>query len=214
MKRLKYLLFFGTLLMAQQLFSQNFIPKFVEPEFSTIIDTTKLQLPESFKNFEILPSNSFKMQEPPFDNFPKNWEDFKRAFLALQLPVEYQYFYKNLSFMNQWLRKRDSYQYSMAKTGFNPMTPIQSFYDAFSKDGKEIRKYNELLRNDFLEKSVGEKCPMEMVKLLTGTESDSTIYAFFRFCNFSQEQIDHATPYDVCVLVTENWERFVGIKEE
>lgn len=65
------------------------------------------------------------------------------------------------------------------------------------------------MKNVFLEKSVEEKCPMEVVKIITGTISDSMVYAFFRFCSFSQEQIEKATPYEVCILVTGSYENSV-----
>lgn len=122
MKFFKYILFFSIWLLAQNIYAQNFIPKFVEPEFSTIIDTSKLHLYESFHDFLPQSSVPFKMIEPQSDDFPKDWDTFKKAFLALKLPEEYLYLYKNLSFMNQY-HKEYVINYSN-KVRWSPLNPI------------------------------------------------------------------------------------------
>lgn len=215
MRVIKYLFLFTILLVVSPSFTQNFIPKFIEPELSVIIDTTKKELPDLYKQFSPapIPPTSFKMQEHRPENFPKDWEAFKRAFLALKMPKEYLYLYKNMRFMNQWERQEYASN-APTKARWNPLTPIQSFYDAFSKEAKEIRKYNQLKQDEYAEKLVGEKCPVEFVKTITGSVSDSMVYAFFNFCNFTKEQVEHATPYDLCVLITEKWELFIGRKSE
>lgn len=215
MKLFKFTLLLLLFLFYQQILAQNFQPKFVETELSSMFfDTTKYKIPETLMNPDIISLSPFNVEDSKNEIIPNDWMAFKKAFLALEIPKEYEYIYRNLSFMNQWLNKDKGNNFYTKTPGFNPFHPIQSCYNIFSKEHKELRKYYALMQKDYIDDIVGEKCPIEIVKMITGEISDSTVYAFFNYCNFNQKEVEEATSYDIVVLIKDKWSSFVGKHEE
>ncbi len=79
--------------------------------------------------------------------------------------------------------------------------PISAIYNAFSKRGKSIRKYQELVKRDEILKRQELKYNKQIVAEITGIEEDAKIYEFMKYCNFSDEFIEHSTDYEIYLVI-------------
>jgi hypothetical protein len=75
--------------------------------------------------------------------------------------------------------------------------PISALYDAFSKEGKSRRKYEELLKYDQKKVVAARRYNAEVVKLITHFTSDKEIQDFMLYCNLSVDFIISSSEYDL-----------------
>jgi len=154
---------------------------------------------------------------------PATWSQFKCTFLDLPLPEEFaliERFHRNME-MGQnyptsiWFDPEDHFrtintvQTALAYgTGGNVVSGvglstsvIQAMYDQYSHEGKMRRKYDSLIQQDNIEYQLQPKYNVALVKQITGFTSDSTAYAFIKFCDFKNDSLLRANNYDIYLMI-------------
>ena len=81
--------------------------------------------------------------------------------------------------------------------------PISALYDAFSKEAKSRRKYEELVKYDQKKVVAARRYNAEVVKLITHFTSDKEIQDFMLYCNLSVDFIISSSEYDLYKAVHE-----------
>ena len=76
-------------------------------------------------------------------------------------------------------------------------------YDAFSKEGKSRRKYEELVKSDQKRVVAARRYNVEVVKLITHFTSDKEIQDFMLYCNLSVDFIISSSEYDLYKAIHE-----------
>jgi hypothetical protein len=126
---------------------------------------------------------------PVVEVFPYNsFTDFKYAFLNFKdkEPV-YELHLPNLPNL------------AVPSEGFGVTIPgpITAIYDQFSKRGRELRKYQEVLVAEDLHRRASRVVNVETVKRYTTLQDEAEIYRFLRYCNMSDEYIVSVSEYEV-----------------
>jgi hypothetical protein len=75
--------------------------------------------------------------------------------------------------------------------------PITALYDQFSKRGKELRNYHEVLEKEELHRRASRVVNVETIRKYTHLRDEAEIYRFLRFCNMSDEYIVASNEYEV-----------------
>ena len=98
-----------------------------------------------------------------------------------------------------------SYLPGMANPGltYTIPGPITALYDAFSKEGKSRRKYEELVKSDQKKVVAARRYNADVVKLITHFTSDKEIQDFMLYCNLSVDFIISSSEYDLYKAVHE-----------
>jgi len=158
-----------------------------------------------------------------FTPLPATWSQFKCTFLDLPLPEEFalvERFHRNMEIGQNyptsiWFdpedRLRTIHRVLFLGSEGNPSvgTPIgglstsviQAMYDQYSHEGKMRRKYDSLIQQDNIEYQLYPKYNVALVKQITGFTSDSTAYAFMKFCDFKNDSLLQANNYDVYMMI-------------
>ncbi len=92
-----------------------------------------------------------------------------------------------------------SYIPGMANPGltYTIKGPITALYDAFSKEGKSRRKYEELVKADQKRVIAAQRYNADVVKLITHFTTDKEIQDFMLYCNLSVDFIISSSEYDL-----------------
>lgn len=91
----------------------------------------------------------------------------------------------------------------------SPLTAVQNL---FSKEAKELRKYQEVLKNYPQQKLIREKYNRQVVEEITGLKDDA-LNDFMLFCNVSDDFIIKANEYEIVLAVNKCYKDFLK-KEE
>lgn len=75
--------------------------------------------------------------------------------------------------------------------------PITALYEAFSKNAKSQRKFEELVKDDQKREVASRRYNAEVVKQVTHFTSDKEIQDFMLFCNLSVDFIIRSSEYDL-----------------
>lgn len=81
--------------------------------------------------------------------------------------------------------------------------PITMLYNTFSRRGKSLKKYEELIGRDRVQALIARKFNPEIIKSVTGFTSDEEIQAFIEYCNLSADFLLHASEYEILSSVKE-----------
>lgn len=142
-----------------------------------------------FNDYEVIALREQVYELPVVDVFPyNNFTDFKYAFLNFK-------------------DKEPAYQLHLPElpnlaepsNGFGVTIPgpITAIYDQFSKRGRELRKYQEVLIADNLQRRASRVVNVETVRRYTSLKDEAEIYRFLRYCNMSDEYIVSVSEYEV-----------------
>lgn len=93
------------------------------------------------------------------------------------------------------------------------ISPISLAYRMFSKEGKEIRKYQTLKDEQPNKDEIWSKYNEYVVRNLTGINT-SLIKEFMDYCNFRDEFIQSTSSYILYSLILERYEAFKEIKKD
>jgi hypothetical protein len=121
----------------------------------------------------------------------QTFDEFERAFLALQLPE------KTIQ-LN--LPLPGSYQSGPPNMGA-AMIAIPMDFSYFSKKSVELRKYKRLLDEDESKKMVYARYNPQVVELVTGLRDEKRIHDLMQYCDFSDQFIREAIDYDLYVAI-------------
>jgi hypothetical protein len=91
----------------------------------------------------------------------------------------------------QWLENDEKF---IPKKSFNG--PLSALYYKFSDEGKSLQKLAELIEQDAREEKVAKKYNKQLLADFTGY-SDTLVNAFYKFLDFSSEDILQSTPYEI-----------------
>lgn len=80
-------------------------------------------------------------------------------------------------------------------------SPITALYMAFSKEGKELRKYQETLERDNYEKFLASKYNETIVQKITEIQNMKEVRAFMEYCNFSDNFIARSSEYTIYAAI-------------
>lgn len=86
-------------------------------------------------------------------------------------------------------------------------SPISALYNAFSKEGKEMRKLRELKRRDALQAKIEPRYNVQMVMRITGL-NEGQAKDFMAFCDFSDKFLLNASEYRIISEIEKQFERY------
>ncbi|MCK4662377.1 MAG: hypothetical protein KAT68_05900 [Bacteroidales bacterium] len=140
---------------------------------------------------------------PSVKIFPyMNYEDFKQAFLNMEIKDEtIDLHLPDLTGFGKPVPK--------SEFGLAVSSPITFFYNQFSKEGKELRKYAEIIKRDNYQKHIIIKYNKEIISLITGLKDDEEIMEFIEFCDFSDEFIKQSIDYDIYLAIKNCYRDFI-----
>jgi hypothetical protein len=118
---------------------------------------------------------------PQVDVFPyPTFTDFKFAFLNRQVPDD-----------TYELRLPELPNLTQPGEGFGVRIdgPITALYNQFSRRGRELREYQNVLVREDLRRRASRIVNVEIVRRYTSLEDEAEIHEFLRFCNMTDEYI-------------------------
>lgn len=90
--------------------------------------------------------------------------------------------------------------------------PITALYDRFSRRGREMAKYKEITDEAELARRASKVVNPEVIKRLTGIESEQEYYIFLDFCNMSDEYIINTKEYLVYQRIMRCYDQYAALK--
>ncbi len=93
------------------------------------------------------------------------------------------------------------------------ISPVSFFYDRFSKEAKQKKRYKSLTEGTADHVIIGEKFNGELVSRLTGLKDDELI-AFISWCNFSQDFLRWMSPETIKRTIVKKYKEYAENKEE
>ena len=128
----------------------------------------------------------------------KDEAGFKQDILNLRLPEE-----KKITIPNTYEGPRDpNARFSLAS---GPFSAVQNM---FSKEAKEIRKYQEAIKDYPREMTIATKYNREIVKEITGLENEE-LNDFMLFCKVPDDFILSANDYEIVLAVNNCYKDFL-----
>ena len=86
-------------------------------------------------------------------------------------------------------------------------SPISAVQNLFSKEAKELRKYQEVMKEYPQQKLIVEKYNREVVEKITGLK-DKELNEFMLFCKIPDDYIIKANDYEIILAVNECFKEF------
>lgn len=90
--------------------------------------------------------------------------------------------------------------------------PITALYDHFSRRGREMTKYREVSEEAEMARKASRVVNPDIVKRLTGIESEQEYYIFLDFCNISNEYITSTQEYIVYQRILQCYKQYAELK--
>jgi len=134
----------------------------------------------------------------------QTYEEFKQAFLNLK--TEDNSIELNLP-VPVVIKETEPGTFATISLG----SPITALYMAYSKEGKELKKYNEIIERDKIEKFVAIKYNKSIVKLITGIEEENELKEFMEYCHLSNEFILKSIDYEIYLAIKNCYEDFISV---
>ncbi len=89
---------------------------------------------------------------------------------------------------------------------------ITELYNTYSKRGKQIKKYNEVLEQEALAVKVNKKYNPRVVTLVTKLTDPKEIEEFMEFCNLNQFFILNAKEFELYQAIQDCFENYTAFK--
>lgn len=143
-------------------------------------------------------------QLPTVDVYPwATFTEFKYAFLNFEDPDP-------------------PFEFNLPDIGFQPEPgeragivipgPITALYDHFSRRSREMAKFREVSEDAELARRASRIVNPDIVRRLTGIESEQEYYIFLDFCNISNEYIVGTREYQVYQRILQCYKQYAEIK--
>ena len=97
-------------------------------------------------------------------------------------------------------------------TGLVIRGPITYLYEQFSRRGREMQKYQQVLYQEDLSERAGRILNQQLVAGVTGITDRAEAEAFLRFCNISHEFVLSSKEYEVIQALLACYERYLAEK--
>ncbi len=91
--------------------------------------------------------------------------------------------------------------------------PITALYDHFSRRGREMQKYRQVVARDELRRRASRVVNAELVMRVTGIQDEREVYEFLDYCQFTDEYIVSRKEYEVYEALLACYERYSLSKE-
>lgn len=101
-----------------------------------------------------------------------------------------------------------------AADGVRLGSPITALYDQFSKEGRERRRYLELLANDTRDSITREKYNLRVVQSLTAIVDTAQAQDFMDFCSFDKTYIEQTEKVEIFYEILRCKQEYERILEE
>jgi hypothetical protein len=82
-----------------------------------------------------------------------------------------------------------AYSPEASGTGIVMKGPITELYNHFSRRGRELQKYQQLLASEETSRKASKVVNVELVQRVTGIQDEKEVYEFLNFCNITDEFI-------------------------
>lgn len=127
----------------------------------------------------------------------KDYEEFKEAFINLDLPDSSLKMNPHLFMFGE-----EMFLYRAANnSGITIEGPISGLFDLFSKHAKSKRRYEDLLARDRYKSYLATKFNNKVVENATPLTDQKEIAYFMTYCDFSDDFLAHANSYDIVVQI-------------
>jgi hypothetical protein len=93
------------------------------------------------------------------------------------------------------------------------MSPVTALYNWLSREGKQKRRYRQMLEQEEFERRISYKFSPLVVSGITGY-SGFRLYRFMDFCSFKQKFLEESDRYVIRDAVVEKQKEFEALEEE
>jgi len=90
--------------------------------------------------------------------------------------------------------------------------PITALYDRFSRRGRELARFRELTEEAEVARRASRIVNYDIIRRLTGIESEQEYYIFMDFCNISNDYIVNTKEYIVYKRILQCYEQYAALK--
>ena len=90
--------------------------------------------------------------------------------------------------------------------------PITALYDRFSRRGRELARFRELTEEAEVARRASRIVNYDIIRRLTGIESEQEYYIFMDFCNMSNDYIVNTKEYVVYQRILQCYEQYAALK--
>lgn len=120
----------------------------------------------------------------------ETFEEFERAFMALQLPEDK---------INLHLPPQNSYGKLPENEAFTIAIPFDLSY--FSKKARDLRKYKAVMEQDREKQLIYARYNPIVVETVTGIRNEEEAQKLMDYCDFSDEFVKYSIDYDLYVAI-------------
>ena len=144
----------------------------------------------------------------------KDYEDFKRQFLALELPnTPADRLRNNLATQSRKVAKQAEYENQVREILEKP--GIQLFSASIpilSREERQLKNLSEVLKKEEKQRIISKKYNRDIIYEITHLSEDE-ITEFMGFCNFDDDYLYYASEYDILVKIEEKFKEYTLWKE-
>jgi hypothetical protein len=143
-----------------------------------------------------------------------DYNDFKKQFLALQLPhTKTDILRENLASMAHRVGSEAAETKAANDAFARKSTEIVSVsVPIYSRYERQMQNYKEVLKKEERQRVIDKKYNRDIIFKVTRLSEDE-ITEFMGFCNFSEEFLYKATPYEILVSIEEKFKKYKLMKE-
>lgn len=133
----------------------------------------------------------------------KNFNEFKEAFVKLELPDTFRHINPTI-----YLSKEELVQaYNEAQMGI--VIPID--FSSFGKRAKDKANYDMLLQRDKYEAFLATKFNPNLVKRILKLNDVAKLNDFIAYCDFSDEFIAHNNNYNIITQIFDCYDEYIAL---
>lgn len=176
--------------------------------------TREFVVPEGIDNKRfyldiILTDDTIMLAEVSVHPWPETYREFREAFLG-EIPGGMEIPPLNFGIPGPGELRNEAY----SQGGIIMPGPVSVLYDLLSKEARNRRKYQELLRNDWMDTLLNRKYNPAIVARLTGLRSTQDVDSLMKFCDLKPELIMSLTEYELYTLILQCQRKFEAKKSE
>lgn len=136
--------------------------------------------------------------------FPyRTYEQFKQAVINLKIDEPFSF---DPSYFQ--LGQTDSPSNNQG-FGITIDGPITALYNAFSREGKQMRNYERYLRESAVHDEVYKKYNINIVRRFTGIEDEMEVIRFMQYCKLETTFILQSTEHEILLAVKSCYEAYL-----
>jgi len=144
----------------------------------------------------------------------KDYDDFRRQFLALELPeTSADRLRNNLTTQSRTAAKKAEYERQVKEILERPGIQLFSAtIPILSREEKQLRNYAEIQKKEEHQRIIEKKYNRDIIHEITHLSEDE-ITEFMGFCNFDEEFLFEASEYEILVKIEDKFKEYRLWKE-